>query len=189
MKRMATGVASRHCVSVLAGKRCKGFTYLGLLVMVAIIGIAAAATLQLGSLLQRRAAEEELLYIGMQYRNALISYSNATPAGQPRQPRSLEDLVKDPRYPGVKRYLRRLYADPVTGKQEWGTIQAEGGGIIGVYSLSTAIPIKAKGFEDTIAEFAGASSYRDWRFTVLPVLPPVSQLEQRNKTDTNGVGK
>jgi type II secretory pathway pseudopilin PulG len=168
MKRITTGIAPRHCASVMAGKRCKGFTYLGLLVMVAIIGIAAAATLQLGSLLQRRAVEEELLYVGMQYRNALISYSNATPAGQPRLPRSLEELVKDPRYPGVKRHLRRLYADPVTGKQEWGTIQAEGGGIAGVYSLSTARPIKVNGFEVPMVEFAGASSYRDWRFTTLP---------------------
>ena len=60
-----------------------GFAFLALLISIAIIGVAAAATLQVGSLLQRHAAEEELLAIGSEFRRALICYSSATPAGQP----------------------------------------------------------------------------------------------------------
>ena len=80
-----------------------GFTYLGLLIMIAIIGIAAAATLQVGSVLQRRAAEQELLEIGSEFQIAFQSYANATPVGTPASPASLQDLLKDPRYPNIRK--------------------------------------------------------------------------------------
>jgi len=146
----------------------RGFTYLGLLILIAIIGIASAATVQVGALAGRRAAEEDLLYIGMEFRRALLSYASSTPAGQSRLPRSLEDLLKDPRYPNTRRHLRKLYADPITGKTEWGLIPAvDGSGIAGIHSLSDATPIKIDKFEPELADFAGKTSYRDWRFTLL----------------------
>lgn len=147
--------------------RHAGFTYLGILILVAILGIASVASLQIGSLLQRRAAEEELLRIGSAFQNALIGYSNATPPGQAHAPHSLEDLLRDPRYPGTRRYLRQLYVDPMTGKNEWGLVDStENGGIIGVFSLSESIPIKIGNFESEFADFTGKTSYRDWQFTV-----------------------
>ncbi|HEX7633966.1 MAG TPA: type II secretion system protein [Noviherbaspirillum sp.] len=154
----------------------RGFTYLGLLILLAIIGIASAASLQAGAALQRRAAEEELLDIGMAFRNALLSYANATPVGQKRAPSSLQDLLKDPRYPNPRRHLRKLYADPLTGKEEWGVIEAQdGGGIIGVYSLSNARPIKTGNFATAFQDFAGKTSYREWRFMAVPqIIPPVN---------------
>ena len=64
---------------------------------------------------------------------SLVSYANATPNGQVRVPRSLQDLLKDPRYPNPHRHLRKRYADPITGKDEWGTVPSlDGTGIIGV---------------------------------------------------------
>lgn len=155
-------------------RRDGGFTYLGLLILVAVIGIASAAALQVGSALQRRAAEEELLEIGAEFRNALISYANATPAGQKRSPSSLQDLLKDPRYPKPLRHLRKFYADPMTGKEEWGLIEAlDGSGIIGVYSLSDAKPIKVGNFETAFQGFEGKTSYRGWKFAAFPqiILP------------------
>jgi type II secretory pathway pseudopilin PulG len=144
-----------------------GFTYLGLLILIAIIGIASAATMQVGSLLQRREAEEELLDIGAAFRAALISYANATPLGQQRAPNTLQDLLKDPRYPNTVRHLRTLYADPLTGKQEWGTITySDGKGIAAVYSLSEASPIKIGNFDPPFQEFAGKALYRDWKFMI-----------------------
>lgn len=157
-----------------ARHRQSGFTYLGLLILIAIIGIASTATLQAGAALQRRAAEEELLEIGAELRNALISYANATPAGQKRAPASIQDLLKDPRYPGVKRHLRKLYADPLTGKEEWGIVEAiDGGGIAGFYSLSDAQPIKIDNFDPVFQHFAGKTAYQEWRFEAFPqgVLP------------------
>lgn len=161
-----------HPQRLFSESRCAcngGFTYLGLIIIVAIIGIASAATLQMGSVVQRRAAEEELLEIGAEFRSALISYANATPVGQKRAPSSLQDLLKDPRYPNPRRHLRKLYADPITGKEEWGIIEAiDGSGIIGVHSLSNAQPIKVDKFDPLYFDFAGKTSYRDWRFMIAP---------------------
>ncbi len=70
--------------------RSAGFTYIGLLIALALIALAATATVQGGALLQRRQAEEELLVVGREFRNALQSYANATPAGQKRYPPSLQ---------------------------------------------------------------------------------------------------
>lgn len=157
-----------------SGIRQYGFTYLGLIILIAIIGIASAATLQVGSVMQRRAAEEELLEIGAELRHALLSYANATPVGQKRAPAGIQDLLKDPRHPNIKRHLRKRYADPITGKEEWGVVEAiDGSGIVGFYSLSDAQPIKIDNFDPVFREFAGKSSYREWRFMIapLPVIP------------------
>jgi type II secretory pathway pseudopilin PulG len=151
------------------GHRAGGFTYLGLLIVIALIGLASTAALQVGVILQRRAAEEDLLAIGTEFRNALVSYANATPPGQKRFPASLQDLLKDPRYPNVRRHLRKLYVDPITGKAGWGTVMApDGSGIIGVYSLSTAPPIKIGNFDLTFQGFDGKTSYREWKFIATP---------------------
>lgn len=158
-------------------RRDEGFTYLGLIILIAIIGIISAASLQMGSLLERRAAEQELLDIGAEFREALISYAAATPVGQASMPQSLDDLLKDARYPSPRRHLRKLYADPITGREEWGTItapSAAGVGIIGVHSLSEAIPIKVGNFDAPFQDFQGKTSYRDWHFIVAaPALPPI----------------
>ena len=45
----------------------RGLAYLALLIGIAIIGVAAAGTIQLGALYQRRRAEKELLYVGDQF--------------------------------------------------------------------------------------------------------------------------
>lgn len=149
-----------------------GFTYLSLLILVATIGIVTASTLQIGAALQRRAAEEELIEIGTEFRDALISYSNATPAGQKRTPSSLQDLLKDPRYQSPRRHLRKLYIDPITGKDEWGVVElGEGTGIIGIHSLSDAQPIKIGNFDAAFQDFEGKLSYRDWKF-----MPPIQHI-------------
>ena len=146
-------------------RRAAGFTYLGLLIVIVIISIASVATLQVGAIAQRRGAEDELLAIGAEFQRALISYSNATPSGQRRTPTSLQELLKDPRYPNPRRHLRQLYTDPITGTAEWGIIpMPDGSGIAGIYSLSDAKPIKIGHFDIEFKEFEGKTSYRDWHF-------------------------
>jgi len=150
-----------------ARRRQRGFTYLGLIILVAILGLVGAAGLKMGSLLQRQAAEQELLDIGAQFSDALSSYARATPAGQLRQPASLAALLRDPRYPQVRRHLRKLFVDPITGRAEWGLLHQPGGnGIIGVYSLSRAAPLKVGHFETRFAGFEGKSHLSEWQFMV-----------------------
>jgi type II secretory pathway pseudopilin PulG len=141
-----------------------GFSYVGLLILLAIIGTLSATTLTAGSAMQRRAAEDELLFIGEQFQMALNSYANASPPGAPRYPAQLGDLLRDPRYPGVRRHLRKLYVDPLTGRADWGTVAAPQGGIYGVYSRSGEQPIRVSGFADNFAHFDGARTYAEWVF-------------------------
>ena len=122
--------------------RQHGFTYVSVVILVAIIGLVGATSLRLGTTMQRAAAEQALLDIGMEYSNALASYAAATPEGQPNYPKSFAELLKDPRFPHLRRHLRRVYVDPMTGKAEWGLVKAnENGGILAIYSLSKATPI------------------------------------------------
>ncbi|HEX4330310.1 MAG TPA: type II secretion system protein [Burkholderiales bacterium] len=150
-----------------AGRPVRGFTLLGVVLLVAILAIGAAATLSAGIALQQRAAEQELLFVGGEYQRAFRSYYE-TAVSTPRYPLKLEELLRDPRFPGVRRHLRRLYADPLTGKSEWGLIQAPGGGIMGVYSLATGTPIKVDLFDARFPGFEGKTSYAQWRFAYAP---------------------
>lgn len=138
---------------------------MSVLILLVIIAMVSATTLQLGRTMHRRAAEQELLDIGTAFSDALDSYQRMTPAGRPATPHSLQDLLKDPRFPGTVRHLRELYTDPITGRNEWGIIQvAEGSGILGVYSLSEARPIKVANFDARFQNFNGKTSYRQWEF-------------------------
>ena len=150
-----------------SGKRPRGsggFTYVAMLVCVAVLGAGLAATGEVWSLSRQREQEAELLYVGNQYRQAIGWYYEATPGGGQRFPDRLEDLVEDKRFPMPKRHLRRLYPDPMTGRAEWGLIEAPGGGIMGVYSLSKAAPVKRSQFAARDRTFNEASGYDEWRF-------------------------
>lgn len=153
--------------------RAGGFTYVGLIILVAIIGLVAATTLRVGITMQRAQAERDLLHIGEQFSDALQSYAAATPAGQPQQPPTLKELLKDPRYPGIKRHLRKIFVDPLTGKAEWGVIyMADNKGVLGIYSLSKAAPIKVSNFPVRFQGFDGKQKISDWVFTYNGQPPP-----------------
>lgn len=142
-----------------------GFTYIGLLALVAMIGIATAATVSVAELVRKRHAEEELIYVGGQYIKAFNEYDANTPNGHPNPaPQKLEDLLKDPRQAGIKRYLRQLYPDPLTGKMDWQLIAAPGGGIMGVKSASCAPTIKRHFTEIDWQFLHGKTRYCDWVF-------------------------
>jgi type II secretory pathway pseudopilin PulG len=152
------------------GKRprlARGYTYLAMLVAVAVMSAGLAATGEVWSHAARREKEAELLFIGQQFRQAIAFYYEQSP-GARQYPAKLEDLLEDKRFPTPKRHLRRLYADPITGQPDWGIIEAPGGGIMGVYSNSRAEPVKKAefGFRDRI--FHQATNYYEWRFFYEP---------------------
>ncbi|HEY5798925.1 MAG TPA: type II secretion system protein [Burkholderiaceae bacterium] len=154
----------------------RGFTYVSVVILVAIIGLVVTVSLRLGTTMQRVAAEQELLNIGIEYSNALASYAAATPSGQPNYPNSFAELLKDPRSPQLRRHLRRVYVDPMTGKAEWGIMKAnENGGILAIYSLSKAAPIKIGNFPPRFVAFEGKASLGDWKFSGEGVQVPGSK--------------
>ena len=167
-----------------------GFTYVGLIIFVAIIGLVGAATLKVGSLLQRAAAEEELLEIGAAYSAALDSYAAATLRGATPYPPSMAELLKDPRFPGVRRHLRKVFVDPLTGKAEWGIEYLGGGetGIIAIHSLSNAAPLKVANFDSRFHGLEGKEKISEWRFTASDrSLAPAAGPAQAQPASPGGV--
>lgn len=143
-----------------------GFSYLTLLFIITIIGIAAAAAGQVWSTMAKREAEEELLFRGTQIMKAIEKYYEESP-GTKSYPPNLDVLVKDPRYP-AKRYLRRLYADPMTGKIDWEIIRGPDGGVMGVKSKDCGMAYKKSNFPKELIGFDGKSVYCEWDFMYVP---------------------
>jgi type II secretory pathway pseudopilin PulG len=156
-------------------RRQGGFTLLGILFLVAALGVGLAALGTLWETAGRREKETQLLFAGDQYRRAIASFWRASPAGQSRLPKSVEELLRDPRFPHVVRHLRRVYPDPVTGRPEWGLVRRDDG-IAGVHSLSEAKPYKTAGFGKEYAAFEKASRYADWVFEFDAAAKPAQEM-------------
>lgn len=152
-----------------------GFTYIGLLLAVALFGVALSAVGQLWSTTLQRGRERELLFVGDEFRRAIAAYYDGTPGGGAKQfPKTLEDLLLDRRYPAVRRYLRKIYADPLTGKPEWGFVKGPGDTITGIYSLSSLTPRKHANFPDEYESFSESKRYSDWKFVYASAAVPAS---------------
>lgn len=142
-----------------------GFTYLMALMIIMIMGIMMAAVGQSWQTILQREREEELLYRGAQIKSAITRWYKVPAGQQPTPLRDLKDLLKDPRSTTTRRYLRRLYNDPMTGK-DWNLIQDPNRGIRGVTSTSTLAPFKVDNFPDELKDLAGKKQYSEWRFEV-----------------------
>jgi type II secretory pathway pseudopilin PulG len=146
-----------------------GFTYIGLMIIVAVSGIALAGVGIMWSQDQQREHEKELLFVGEQFRQAIGSYYENAPDNIKQYPNKIEDLLLDKRFPAIKRHIRQIYMDPITNSTNWG-LELQESKIIGVYSLSELKPIKKKGFPPLYEKFADFSKYSDWKFIYVPTI-------------------
>lgn len=161
-----------------------GFTYLWVLFLVFLMGLGLMAASEIASTASQREKEKELLAIGRQFRTAISSYYEIqVPGGRHQYPTSLEDLLLDRRHPGIRRHLRKIFVDPLTGKAEWGEVRV-GGRIVGVHSLSGKMPIKQAGFETENMAFKGKQKYSEWFFVYPPDL--IIRLETENEPSLSG---
>ena len=144
------------------GRREGGFTYMGALFLVGLMGLAAAGAGSSWSLASQRARERELLWVGNQYARALKAYHDQSP-GARQYPSRLQDLVEDKRFPTTRHHLRRLYADPVTG-EPFDVVLHTDGRIAGVRSRSGAAPLKQDNFPLKWRAFKGMARHADWQF-------------------------
>jgi type II secretory pathway pseudopilin PulG len=120
-----------------------------------VIGVATAGVAQLWSAQIKREKEAELLFRLGEFRRAIARYR----ADHNRLPKELKDLLDDRTQLVSRRYLRRIYTDPMTGKADWtldllmdrdGTVA----GIRDVRSRAEGKPLKV---------LAGKKeSYKDW---------------------------
>lgn len=152
----------------------RGAALLTVLVLVVLLGLAASMAGQsIGALMQRE-REAELLWRGQQYRQAIASYYNVKHGARQMYPAKLEDLLKDPRFPGTVRHLRRLYPDPVTGK-EWEPVKDPAEKLIGVRSSSDLEPFRQANFPKGLETLEGKTAYREWEFVFTPPAKTGSQ--------------
>lgn len=148
-------------------RHARGVMLLALLIGLALSGIALMGAVEVWTLQRQREREQQLLYVGDQYRLAIGRYYYAAPAGTPKTlPATLEMLLEDDRFPIPVRHLRRLFPDPITGHAEWGQLRS-GERILGIYSLSEAKPVKQAGFSLADENFTGRAHYQEWIFSFM----------------------
>lgn len=153
------------------------------LVAIVLVGIFAGVANLTTTRIMQADREAELLFRGQAYRDAIARYYAV--AGY--YPRSLRDLLKDPRL-AQRTHLRTLYADPMAEPAEraaegggWRVLRASDGGIAGVASKNRQVPLKRANFPPGLDKCEGAQSYEEWVFEYqarpASVKKPVSPLK------------
>lgn len=148
-------------------RRQRGFTYILMLFAVAAVSIGLAMATPIYSEQLRRQREAELVRIGALYVQAIESYYLASPGSVQSYPKRLEELLLDPRYVGTRRYMRKLYQDPV-GRADWGLVAAPDGGVAGIYSRSEDRPLITRPIAIGSRSIGAASRYSDLKFVFAP---------------------
>ena len=152
----------------------KGFTLVGLAVIIAITGIVLATVARVHSTITKRDMEEELLFRGDEIKDAIDAYFKIGNT----YPGNFEELLKDPRGVNPKRHLRKIYKDPITNG-EWELIKDKAERIIiGVKSKSEKEPLKKDNFPEEYNAFAGKTKYSEWEFISKPVTSPIPQKQK-----------
>jgi type II secretory pathway pseudopilin PulG len=146
-----------------------GFSYLSVMALVVLIGISLTGVSYEWKMMAKREKEKELLFRGDAIRAAIAEFVNSDPLR--RFPQSMEDLVKDPKSANGRRYLRKLYKDPVTG-DDFQLIKDPVRGLIGVSSKSRERPVKIANFSPIDHCFEGKESYREWEFEISQIALP-----------------
>lgn len=137
-----------------------GFTYIAALVMVVVMGIMLGAAGQSMRVIMTREREKELIFRGLQYRDAIERWSKK--GMMPLL--DINHLLKDPRSAAGDKYLRQLYKDPVTGQDFRLIIDPNTKEISGVASTSDDEPFKKGNFPDVIKSFEDKEKYSQWEF-------------------------
>jgi type II secretory pathway pseudopilin PulG len=100
-------------------KQRPGYTFLILMVMITILVIGLMAAVPIWKTQVQRESEEELIFRGGQYVEAVRLFQKKNPG---RFPASIEEMIK-------ARCLRKPFPDPMTRDGKWDVIlQAEGSG-------------------------------------------------------------
>jgi hypothetical protein len=112
----------------------RGFTYVWVLLAVALTSAALASVAEQTSLSAERQRTVHALWIREQYRIAIDSYAAVGDGTGRRGPERLEQLLRDERGGVVRRHLRMMYPDPFTGSPDWIPVRGGDGSIVGVKS-------------------------------------------------------
>ncbi len=177
-----------HAANGVSVVRQDAFTLVTLLVFVAVLNVMVAVALPLWTQQIQREKEEELIFRGLQYAEAIRVFQQR--AG--RYPVRLEELLEI-----QPRSIRQLWKDPMTESGEWDLIVAQTAGQARGRNLTpqaqaeqrprrrrgrrqpetvTIGPIsgvRSKSTEKAIKVWMGGDTHNAWVFTaeVLPIAP------------------
>ncbi len=133
-----------------------GFTFLGLLLAIVLLGIGLTAASEVWFTTAQRQRQAQSQWVAQEFVRAIGSYYESGPGGVKRFPKSVDDLLEDRRSGTVRRHLRQIYVNPQTGSREWAWVTAPDGGLMGVQA-----PVWQ----------AGTESLRQPEFVYVPLKP------------------
>ena len=142
-----------------------GYAMAGLLVAIAIMGILMTMLLPYWQTVARREKEAELIFRGEQYVRAIELYQRQFPGAYPDD---LDFLIE-------QRFLRRAYADPMTG----GPFEILTQGTVGI------TPTQASPFQETPSDNQSTFSTNRQPDQVNPQIAPNDGFNGLNRRDTN----
>lgn len=145
----------------------RGFAYLSVMIMVAVMSIMAFQLSGTLSVRMNRGKEADLLFNGNQIASAVKSYFESGPV-RGCYPPNFEALLEDRRDFQTHRHLRMAYKDPMSAPDSvdggWGILRDHSENITGVFSKSTDRPYKQGDFPKHQKDFEGRSQYSEWQF-------------------------
>lgn len=161
-----------------------GVAYLAVLFLVVTIAVSILTITQHEETLIRREKERDWLFIGQQYQQAITQYYKQSPNGLSELPMTLDDMTLDRRYTELKRYLRRVYKDPLTG-ENWIEVRDPEGRLKGVRS-SSLNPVLLK---KAVSLISGnqVSTHSDVIFEFKPEIQPSYGNQNEQKEQTNSL--
>ena len=101
-----------------ASDRASGYVFIMLLFLLTVMAIGLMVAYPVWKTQIQREKEEELIFRGKQYVEAIRLYQAKNPG---RLPKTLKELTE-------KKFLRRLYPDPIVKGGEWDIILQSGSG-------------------------------------------------------------
>ncbi len=146
----------------------RGFTYMSALLLVVIVSLSWMGVQKQWSTIMKREREKELFFRAEQIVSGIGSFYQNSPGSPKQYPQNLRLLLKDNRFPVVKRHLRKLYKDPMTKSGDWGFVYDGKGRIKGVFSRSPDPPLKTGGFSKAYKQFENKKKYSEWKFVYEP---------------------
>lgn len=151
-----------------------GFTYIGVLILLVAFSVTIMQVASTWSAHDQRRRERELLRAGDEIRDAIGSYYESSPGTTRQYPPELSALLRDDRFINIRRYLRKIPLDAMSGKPDWELIASPSGGVMGVRISSLKSPFKVSNFSDQDRDLESAATYSDWQFVYVPVRAPAA---------------
>lgn len=170
-------------------RRERGFTFLGLLLILVVMGAALAALGTAWSSAAWSERERELRFRGDQIAAALGRYHHAH--DPPEWPQSLDDLLEDRRGETPRHHLRRLWTDPFTGHADWVLVPpppaADGQPVPGFAAVRSRSDAPRRGGGGVTASGVNLHPVvSDWIFKAVDSAAAPAAASAPKKADANG---